>query len=329
MISALTFFLTMFAESVSNPILPSGPDPFISVHNGMYYITQTTGRDIRIRKASTLAGLALSEPTQVWIDPDPARCCNIWAPEFHRLPAPDGHRWYLYYTAGPRTCCAQQRMHVLESEADDPLGPYRYKARLYDAAHDYWAIDPTVFPDGNGRLHVVYSGTPQDRMPHEKPQNLYIAALENPWTMRGERVLLSEPTLDWERRGGGVNEGPAVLRRGGTVFLAFSGSGCYTDDYAVGLLEASASSNLLDPASWKKHAAPWLSRNDEAGVFAPGHNSFFRPPGSNEDWIVYHANARPGLGCGGARSPRVQPIRWSPSGQPLVERPTAGRVMLP
>lgn len=320
--------LLLFAQA-TNPILPSGPDPYIAVHSGMYYITHTTGRDIRIRKALTLAGLATAEPVLVWTDPDAARCCNIWAPEFHRLPSPDGHRWYIYYTAGPRTCCAQQRMHVLESEADDPLGPYRYKARLFDAAHDYWAIDPTILTSSGGALSVIYSGTPQDRMPHEKPQHLYIASLSNPWTIRGERILLSEPTLDWERIGGGVNEGPAVLLRGDTVFLAFSASGCYTDDYAVGLLEARASANLLDPASWKKHPVPWLARNDQAGVFAPGHNSFFRPPGSDQDWIVYHANSRPGLGCGGARSPRVQPIHWSPAGLPLLDRPKTGTVAAP
>lgn len=329
MIAVLAILLACFAEPVSNPILPSGPDPFIAVHDGAYYITHTTGRDIRIRKASTLTGLATAPPVQVWTDSDPARCCNLWAPELHRLPAPGGRRWYLYYTAGPRTCCAQQRMHVLESEADDPLGPYHYKARLSDAAHDFWAIDPTVLSDDQGRFYVIYSGTPQDRMRHEKPQYLYIAGLENPWTIRGERILLSEPLYDWERRGGGVNEGPAVLRRGGKIFVAFSASGCYTDDYAIGLLETSSSSNLLDPAAWKKHPAPWLTRNDEAGVFAPGHNSFFRPPGSGEDWIVYHANARAGLGCGGARSPRVQLIRLSPAGLPLVDRPGTGTVLAP
>ena len=103
----------------------------------------------------------------------------------------------------------------------------------------------------------------------------------------------------------------------------------YTDDYALGLLEAKFSSNLADPSAWKKHPAPWLTRNDAAQVFAPGHNTFFRPPGSTEDWIVYHANAKPGLGCGAARSPRVQPIRWSATGQPLLDRPSTGTTTLP
>lgn len=299
------------------PLLPSGPDPFIAVHDGAYYLTYTTARDIRIRKAGTLAGLAAAAPVQVWTDSEPSRCCNIWAPELHLLRGPNGLRWYIYYTAGSKPCCATQRMHVLESESTDPMGPYHYKGRLFDASNDYWAIDPTVFEAG-GTLYAVYSGTPRDLMPREKPQHLYIARMSNPWTLAGPRVLLSEPTYDWEKRGGGVNEGPAFLRRGDRIFLAFSGSGCYTDDYAVGLLETTAAANLLDPGAWKKHSEPILSRNDSAGVFAPGHNSFFRPPGSDEDWIVYHANPRAGLGCGAARSPRVQPLRWTPAGLPVL-----------
>ena len=77
------------------------------------------------------------------------------------------------------------------------------------------------------------------------------------------------------------------------------------------------------------NTAPPAQRNDAAQVFAPGHNTFFRPPGSTEDWIVYHANAKPGLGCGAARSPRVQPIRWSATGQPLLDRPSTGTTTLP
>lgn len=107
-----------------------------------------------------------------------------------------------------------------------------------------------------------------------------------------------------------------MLHRGNKLFLFYSGSGCYTDDYAIGYLEASDKADPLDTASWIKHPRPFLTRNDSAARIAPGHNSFFRPPGSNEDWIVYHANPRPGLGCGAARAPHAQPLRWTPDGRP-------------
>jgi GH43 family beta-xylosidase len=34
--------------------------------------------------------------------------------------------------------------------------------------------------------------------------------------------------------------------------------------------------------------------SEENGVYAPGHNSFFTSPDGKEDWILYHANTKPG-----------------------------------
>lgn len=316
------------AKTFTNPLLPSGPDPHITFFQGNYYLTHTTGTDIRVRKAASLAGLGQAEERYVWSDFEPERCCHLWAPEFHRLKNPAGQfRWYMYYTAGPSECCASQRMHVLESEADDPLGPYNYKGRLFDAQHDFWAIDPTVF-ENRGRLYVVYSGTPQDKMPFEKPQNLYIARLQNPWTISGQRVEIAAPSQPWELIGGPVNEGPALARRAGKLYLAYSGSGCWTDDYAAGVLVASEAADLLSPRSWQKMPRPFLQRRDAAGVFGPGHNSFFKSPDGKEDWIVYHANPEPGLECKDRRSPRAQKLTWGPDGLPRLT-PTAPNSPLP
>lgn len=301
-----------------NPLLSVGPDPYLTFYNGFYYITYTTASDIRIRKASSLARLGTALEQTVWSDYKDERSSNVWAPEFHRLQGPDGWRWYMYYTAGPSQCCADQRMHVLESAGDDPLGPYTYKARLFDPQNDFWAIDATVF-ENKGSLYVVYSGTPQDKMPSEKPQNLYIAKLENPWTIAGERVEISAPTLSWETSGGPVNEGPTLVKRNHKLYLAYSGSGCWTDDYAVGVLVASENADLLKPQSWQKMPKPILQRNDAAKVFAPGHNTFFKSPDGKEDWIIYHANAGAGYGCGDLRSPRAQKVTWGSDGLPRVK----------
>jgi hypothetical protein len=35
-----------------------------------------------------------------------------------------------------------------------------------------------------------------------------------------------------------------------------------------------------------------------------------------EDWILYHANSKPGQGCGNDRSPRAQKIGWKKDGSP-------------
>ncbi len=321
----VTVFMTSAlgqAQTFTNPLLSSGADPQLTFFEDSYYLTYTTGSDVRIRQATSLATLSEAEEEVVWTDTDPARCCNVWAPEVHRLEGPNGPRWYIFYTAGPADCCTEQRMHVLESEADDPLGPYSYKSRLFDPAHDFWAIDPTVFSTPAGR-YVVWSGTPQDNMPYEKPQYLYIAKLVNPWTLEGPRVEISRPDRAWEQVDGAVNEGPAVLQRDGKVFLAYSGSGCWTDDYAVGMLVASTEDDLLEPASWRKLPNPLLTRNDDAQAFGPGHNAFFKSPDGSEDWLIYHANPTSGLGCAALRSPRAQKVTWGEDGLPRFGRPAA------
>lgn len=304
----------------TNPLLSSGADPQLTTFEGDYYLTYTTGSDIRVRRADSLERIGEAEEQIVWSDTDAGRCCNVWAPELHRLRGPDGWRWYAYYTAGPAECCANQRMHVLESEADDPLGPYRYKARLFDSEHDFWAIDPTVFKAGEAS-YVIWSGTPQDMMLYEKPQYLYIAKLRNPWTLEGPRVELSRPEYDWEKVDGEVNEGPAVLLHGDEVFLSFAASLCFSDDYKLGLMTAEVDANLLEPASWRKLPQPQFTRNDDGGAFGPGHNSFFKSPDGREDWFIYHANPSAGLGCGELRSPRVQRLTWGDDGLPEFGRP--------
>ena len=66
------------------------------------------------------------------------------------------------------------------------------------------------------------------------------------------------------------------------------------------------SDNLLDSAAWKKSPQPVFTTSVQNKVFAPGHNSFFKSPDGNEDWILYHANSEAGQGCGRMRSPRAQ-----------------------
>ncbi len=151
--------------------------------------------------------------------------------------------------------------------------------------------------------------------------------MSNPWTIDSPRTLISKPTYSWEEHGDlpgrhvNVNEGPEILLHGNKVFLVFSASGCWTDFYALGLLEANAGANLLDEKSWTKLDHPVLSTDAGAGAFGPGHNGFFKSPDGKEDWIIYHANPEPGRGCGYFRSPRIQRFTWNADGTPNFGRP--------
>jgi GH43 family beta-xylosidase len=95
------------------------------------------------------------------------------------------------------------------------------------------------------------------------------------------------------------------------------------------MLSTDASSNLLDSASWQKYPQPVFKKSLENGVYAPGHNSFFKSPDGSEDWILYHANAAPNQGCGKHRSPRAQKFTWNSDGSPNFGVPVKAGDPLP
>ena len=118
-----------------------------------------------------------------------------------------------------------------------------------------------------------------------------------------------------------VNEGPEVLLHGNKIFIVFSASGCWTDFYALGVIEADLGATLLDAKNWTKFDHPFFSTDPKAGAFGPGHNGFFKSPDGKQDWIIYHANPEPDEGCGNFRSPRIQRFTWNADGTPNFGTP--------
>ena len=151
-------------------------------------------------------------------------------------------------------------------------------------------------------------------------------------------MKISTPQFDWEKNGdlGNasdpprvlVNEGPQFLVHGKKIFVVYSASGCWTDFYALGMLTANTGDDIMNPSSWVKSTAPVFKQSPEDGVYAPGHNSFFKSPDGKEDWILYHANSEPGQGCGGHRSPRAQQFTWNADGTPNFGIPVKSGVEL-
>jgi GH43 family beta-xylosidase len=305
------------AASFTNPVKSvKGADPWISYHDGNYYLVTTSWTDvITIRKSATLAGLSTAPSVQVWKGDAASRCCNIWAPELHFV----NGRWYLYYVAGQNVSDYNptQRSHVLESAGSDPMGPYTYKGQLNNA----WMLDPSLLNVG-GRLYMLGSAITGGT------QNLVIAPMSNPYTVSGSYSTISTPTYAWERQGGTVNEGAEVLQRGGRTFLIYSASGCWTPDYKLGQLELTGS-NPLSASSWTKKSTPVFQRSDANGVYGPGHNGFFTSPDGRENWIVYHANDSASEGCDNGRTTRAQKFTWNSDGTPNLGTPVRLGASLP
>lgn len=301
----------------SNPVLHSAPDPWVEQKDGWYYVTHTTGNNLRLYRTKKMYDLKNAEVKTVWTPPASGfNSKEIWAPEIHFI----NNAWYFYYAADDGNN-SNHRIWVLENTAEDPFtGAWVDKGEL-ELPEDKWAIDGTFF-EHNGQQYFLWSGWEGDE---NIRQNIYITRMTDPLTAGAERVLLTTPELAWELNGGTptINEAPQFLARGGKVFIIYSASGCWTDDYALGMLSASATSDPMLPASWTKSQLPVFSKNPSALAYGPGHNSFFTSPDGTEDWMFYHANATSLAGCGDGRSARIQKFTWKADGTPDFGIPVA------
>ena len=301
-----------------NPLLSSGADPWVYKKGNVFYYMATNGVNITILKTTAISALAQAPAKTVWSPPASGPDSkNIWAPELHYL----NQKWYLYYSAGASADLSTQRCFVLENTADDPLtGQWTDKGKIGDPDADFFSIDGSVF-EYKGKLYFIWSGTASDK---DNIQRIYIAEMENPWTLKTHRVQISMPEYSWEKTGGQVNEGPeALINPSGDLFIIFSVSQCATDDYGLGQLRLKPGGDPLHPADWTKQAVPVFSKSIQQNVFGPGHNGFFKSKDDQEDWIIYHANSASGQGCGGTRSPRIQKFTWKADGAPSFGEPVS------
>src|SRR5688572_33260259 len=130
-----------FSQSTfTNPLLPSGADPWSIYKDGYYYYTNTLGDRIDIWKTKNLADLKTSERKTIWVPPAGTSYSKaIWAPEIHFI----NGKWYVYLAADDGKN-DNQRLYVLENASADPLaGEWSFKGKISDAS-DKWAIDGSV-----------------------------------------------------------------------------------------------------------------------------------------------------------------------------------------
>ncbi|MDQ0872942.1 GH43 family beta-xylosidase [Paenibacillus sp. V4I3] len=274
-------------QEYSNPIIPQRADPWVYKHtDGYYYFTASVPEydRIEVRRAVTIQGLGSAEPVVVWNKyAEGPMSANIWAPEIHYL----NNKWYIYFAAARTTDTVEglfdHRMFVLENESPNPLeGQWVEKGQIKPNWESF-SLDATTFQH-EGNLYLVWA---QKDLNIIGNSNLYIALMSDPWTISGQQVMIAQPDYEWEKIGYLVNEGPAVLKRNGKIYITYSASA--TDyNYCMGLLTADESSDLLNPDSWNKTPYPVFQTNETTGQYGPGHNSFTVCP-EGKDVIVYHS----------------------------------------
>jgi GH43 family beta-xylosidase len=311
------------AVRFTNPLVNQRADAQIHKHtDGYYYFTATVPEYDRIvlRRATTLQGLSTAPETVIWTKHSSGIMgAHIWAPEIHFI---DG-KWYVYFAAGATNDVWAIRMYVLEGVGANPLTATWTEKGQITTPWNTFALDASTFVAGGVRYLTWAQSEPNAN------SSLYIARMSNPWTITGATTRISTPTYDWERRGIPVNEGPTVIQRNGRIFLTYSASA--TDaNYCLGLLTASATSNLLSASSWVKTATPVFASNAATSQYGPGHNSFTTSEDGQSDILVYHDRSYQNINGDPLNDPnrrtRLQKFYWNADGTPNFGIPVADGV---
>ena len=307
----------------NEPWILQRADPYVYKHtDGTYYFTASVPAydTVVLRSSKTLAGLAEAEEKVLWRKHESGPMSkHIWAPEIHYLFG----KWYIYFAGGEIDDEWEIRPYVLECQGDDPMqDEWIEKGKMVRAEGDEFSfeafsLDATVF-ENKGRWYYIWA---EKVGVGKQISNLYIAEMENGYTLKTIQVLLTTPDYDWERHGFWVNEGPGIIKHNGKIFMTYSASETGIQ-YCVGMLTADEDADLLDPRSWTKERYPVLATNEEKGIYGPGHNSFTKDEEGN-DIIVYHARIEAEIVGNPLYNPNrhamLMKVKWGEDGRPVFD----------
>lgn len=255
-------------DTYANPLFMEGANSSAIYHNGKYYYTHETNEQIYLWVTTDITDMAHSTCKEVWVPKDPSNSHNLWNPEIRNI----NGKWYIYFAADDGNMDNHQ-IYVVENEAANPMeGTFVMKGRIQTDKDNNWAIHASTF-EHDGQRYMIWCGWQKRRIDSET-QCIYIATMENPWTLSSDRILISKPEYEWECQWVNpdgsktaypihVNEAPQYFesKNKDKACIFYSASGSWTPYYCVGLLTADAKANLLDPASWKKSPVPVLQQD--------------------------------------------------------------------
>jgi GH43 family beta-xylosidase len=307
---------------VTNPLVAKRADPWVYKHtDGYYYFTATVPEydRIELRRATTIPALSTTSPTVIWTKHSSGIMgSHIWAPELHYTDS----KWYIHFAAGSTSDVWAIRIYVLENTSANPLqGTWVEKGEVQPSVNAF-SLDAHYF-EHNGTRYLAFAKA--DATVNNE-SCLFIASMSNPWTYSSTPVRISKPDLSWERVGIPVNEGAAVIKRNGKIFMVYSAA--KTDaNYCMGMLTASDTANLLSPSSWTKSATPVFQSSATNSQYGPGHCSLTVSPDGGDDILVYHARNYKDISGDPLNDPnratRVQQFTWNADGTPNFGIPVA------
>ena len=256
-------------KTYRNPIIDRlGPaDPTVIRYQGRYYLYPTTdSRGYDVFVSDDL--VHWEEKGKVFRDPRG----GVWAPDVFHHKTGDG-RCYLYYTRNAsKPTEGQGGKEIGVAVADSPLGPFADKAVL---AAD--SIDAHLFQDDDGKLYLYYVHLAGGF-------KIMVQPMTDPLTKQGAPRKVIQPTEPWEKISGEVTEGPWMMKRQGTFYLMYSGTGADSPNYGVGY---ATSKSPLGP--FVKYSGNPIAQRG-GSVLGPGHHCVIEGPDGHL-WMIYHQKA--------------------------------------
>ncbi len=258
-----------------------GQDPFVTYDSvrSLYYLLQSVNHDTQIAlwASMSLNNLGQGTPVNLFTPTLENATCSVWAPEMHLV----NGEWYFYYAA----CDGRNFNHRMYcARISDPLSEdWHELGKICDPDDDCWGIDQTILRHA-GKLYTIWSGWDDPSATEDfYPQNLYIAEMINPWTVKpGTKVVISKPEYEWEGvKDHPINEGPQVLLNNGHTLVVYSANASWKAQYTQGLIKL-IGKDPLNPSHWQKLPDPIFGLN-------VGHPSFL------EDLVFYHYKSLPNV----------------------------------
>ena len=293
---------------------------------GKYYFTfQSIGGDsVELLCTDQLEKLSEAARRTVWSSQRDSMA-HFWSPEIHYV----NNKWYLYFE-GDDGNTDNHHLFVMECQDKNPMtGNFVMKGVIETHAEWNYGIHPNLLQLPSGELYLLWSGWPERR--HEtETQCIYIARMENPWTLSSERVMISKPEYEWERQWINpdgtrsaypiyVNENPEafVSPDGHRVIVLYSASGIWTEYTTTGMLSAPATANLLDNTVWTKHPEPLLIP-DTISYVSIADIYLLPSVDKTQTMMVYEKKRREHGNI--VRDTYMKPVEWDEDGKLKISR---------
>ncbi|MBN2167540.1 MAG: family 43 glycosylhydrolase [Marinilabiliaceae bacterium] len=265
----------------NNPVIEgyyADPDILYSEKTGKYYIYPTSdgfhnwgGYYFKVFSSDNLVdwkdeGIILDlkkEGDVTWADR------NAWAPCIVEKKINGEYKYFYYYTAA-------QKIGV--AVADNPTGPFIDKgepliAERPEGVKRGQVIDPDVFTDKNTNKSYLYWG------------NGFCMGAE----LSDDMISIKEETQTVINVDNTFREGSYMIYRNGIYYFMWSQDDTRSPNYCV---RYGTTTSPLGKLNIPENNIV-ISKNEEAGIYATGHNSVLQIPGKDEWYIVYHRFTRP------------------------------------